>query len=143
MGSVTLISMVNYDNLQNNIQSYLLQENDELVSDEDIDINYAKNNILPVSIENIKINFYQLGKLDRIEVEDLTPFNAVGERRQVAVTGSTSVTVLNATPSQTQNCSVESQISSGRLNLSIVTYPRVSSGILTNNFNSLVQYIDS
>jgi hypothetical protein len=73
--------MVNYDNLQNNIQSYLLQENDELVNDEDIDINYAKNNILPVSIENIKINFYQLGKLDRIEVGDLTPFNAVGERR--------------------------------------------------------------
>ena len=143
MGSVTLISMVNYDNLQNNIQSYLLQENDKLVSDEDIDINYAKNNILPVSIENIKINFYQLGKLDRIEVGDLTPFNAVGERRQVAVTGSTSVTVLNATPSRTQNCSVESQISSGRLNLSIVTYPRVSSGILTTNFNSLVQYIDS
>ena len=142
VGSVTVMSMVNYDNLEGSVESYLIANQYDIpVVEERIDTNYARNNILPVSYENIKINFYQLGKQDSIVIEDLEPFTAVGSRREVAVSSGLGVSVISAVASGITNCSVESQVTSGKLNLSVVTYPRVSVGILTTDFRTIINHV--
>ena len=143
VGSVTVISMVNYDNLDNDVANYLINPLDGIVAEERIDVNYAKNNILPTSFENIKINFYQLGKNDNIVIEDIDPFNAVGGRKQIAVSRGAGVSITSAIPSGIENCSVECQVESGGLSLSAITYPRRNIGICTSNFENIISDIKS